>query len=247
MKMELTQKDKRLLIFLAIFVIVVCIGYGGIYPAVKAIKQIDEDIAEQQDLKNINDQKISMLPMIMKDNEALEKQITETRSEFFEIMTSDQIDKFVTGMAITYALHADRLDIQMPEDMAELGPYAYSDKFKNPESYAYEEDEALVSIQTQAAQVEEYAEGSDETDELAEEEDPVLTGIYDAHLQMRLSGDEINLQHLIDDLSSYGNKLQISSYNWVETSDVYLNADGNYAVSTGKALEIEIDMYMCDN
>ena len=31
MKLEMTQKDKNLLIMLSIFVIVVCIGYWGIY------------------------------------------------------------------------------------------------------------------------------------------------------------------------------------------------------------------------
>ena len=35
MKLEMTQKDKNLLIMLSIFVIVVCIGYWGIYPVVK--------------------------------------------------------------------------------------------------------------------------------------------------------------------------------------------------------------------
>jgi len=248
MKMELTQRDKRLLIFLAIFVIVVCVGYWGIYPAVKAIKLIDEQIEVQQEQKEINEQKISMLPIVMKDNEELELQIEEARADFFPIMTSDEIDKFVTGIAITYGLHADSLDIVMPEDMAQLEPYEYSDKYKNPEAYAYEEEEALISIQTQADAIDEYATGEEgETEESSEEEEQVLTGIYDVHLKMNLSGYEANLQRLIDDLSAYDNKLQVAAYHWIENSDIYVNEEGNYAVNTSKALEIELDMYMCEN
>lgn len=247
MKMELTQRDKRLLIFLAIFVTVVGLGYWGIYPSIKAIKSIDNEIALQQQIKAVNETKLSMLPIIIKDNEDLETEIAKIRGEFFGIMSSDEIDKLMTGMAISYSLHADSLDIQIPDKMSERGPYQYSDKYVNPQNYEDEEEEPLVSVQTQVAAVEEYAEeGPEEEEEEAEEENKVLTGIYDVHLRMRLTGDEARLQRFIDDVSEYGNKLQVSSYNWVETSSVNVNAEGQYVVDTSKVLVIELDMYMCE-
>lgn len=249
MKMELTQKDKRLLIFLAIFVTVVGLGYWGIYPSVKAIKSIDDEKVVQQQIKEANKAKIAMLPIITKDNEALEEEIAKTRAEFFEIMSSDEIDKLMTGMAISYSLHADSLDIQIPDKMSDRGPYQYSDKFVNPEAYEEEEEEPLISIQTQASAVDEYAEEIAEheaDEEFEEEEEKVLTGIYDVHLVMRLTGEESRLQRFIDDVSDYGNKLQVSAYRWVETSNVNVNDEGQYVVNTGKALVIELDMYMCE-
>ena len=48
MKLEMTQKDKNLLIMLSIFVIVVCIGYWGIYPVVKGIVNTNKEIATQK-------------------------------------------------------------------------------------------------------------------------------------------------------------------------------------------------------
>lgn len=245
MKMELTQKDKRLLVFLAIFVVVVSLGYWGIFPAVRAIREIDSEIEVQQQLKATNEEKINMRPIVIKDNEILENKIVAAGKDFFPIMTTAEIDKLMTGMAITYSLHADSLDIQMPDKMAELDPYQYSDRHINPHLYEEEEEEALVSIQTQADAVEEYAEGKEEEPEEKEEE-KVLTGIYDVHLQMRLSGDEANLQKLIDDLSAYGHKLQVNSYRWVETSQVDVNEEGQYVVNTQRVLGIELDMYMCE-
>ena len=47
MKLEMTQKDKNLLIMLSIFVIVVCIGYWGIYPVVKGIVNTNKEIPEE--------------------------------------------------------------------------------------------------------------------------------------------------------------------------------------------------------
>ena len=49
MKLEMTQKDKNLLIMLSIFVIVVCIGYWGIYPVVKGIVNTNKEIATQKE------------------------------------------------------------------------------------------------------------------------------------------------------------------------------------------------------
>lgn len=247
MKMELTQRDKKLLVFLAVFVIVVCLGYWGIYPAITSIRNIDEEIVNQEEIKELNQAKINMLPIVKKDNEILEEKIEDAGKDFFKIMKSDEIDKLMTGMAITYSLHADSLDIQMPEDMAELEPYQYSDRYINPESYKEDEEEALISIQTQVKTVDEYAEGEAAESEEPEEEEKILTGIYNVHLKMRLSGEENNLQKFIDDLSEYGHKLQVASYSWIEASNVGMNDEGQYIVSTHKVLGIELDMYMCED
>lgn len=51
MKLEMTQKDKNLLIMLSIFVIVVCIGYWGIYPVVKGIVNTNKEITTQKETK----------------------------------------------------------------------------------------------------------------------------------------------------------------------------------------------------
>ena len=44
MKFEITERDKKLLVMLSIFVIVVCIGYWGIYPVMKEKKKLGKEI-----------------------------------------------------------------------------------------------------------------------------------------------------------------------------------------------------------
>ena len=48
MKVELTQRDKKLLTFLGVFVIIVCIGYWGILPQIKAANDYEDEIAEEE-------------------------------------------------------------------------------------------------------------------------------------------------------------------------------------------------------
>lgn len=69
MKLEMTQKDKNLLIMLSIFVIVVCIGYWGIYLVVKGIVNTNKEITTQKETKEENELKLTQVPM-------MEQQIT---------------------------------------------------------------------------------------------------------------------------------------------------------------------------
>ena len=61
MKLEMTQKDKNLLIMLSIFVIVVCIGYWGIYPVVKGIVNTNKEIATQKETQEENELKLTQV------------------------------------------------------------------------------------------------------------------------------------------------------------------------------------------
>ena len=44
MQMTMTEKDKKLIVFLSIFVIIVAMGWWGIRPALKAAKETKEEI-----------------------------------------------------------------------------------------------------------------------------------------------------------------------------------------------------------
>ena len=64
MKTELTQRDKKLLTFLGVFVIVVCIGYWGVLPQLKAASEYNDEIEEQEVLSDYYQQKINQLIMV---------------------------------------------------------------------------------------------------------------------------------------------------------------------------------------
>ena len=92
MKLEMTQKDKNLLIMLSIFVIVVCIGYWGIYPVVKGIVNTNKEIATQKETQEENELKLTQVPMMEADNERFSNEIQGVRESFFPMMESAEID-----------------------------------------------------------------------------------------------------------------------------------------------------------
>ena len=92
MQLNMTQRDKKLLVMLSIFVIVVCIGYWGIYPVIKDIADINKDMQKQQDLQSVNELKLAQVPMMEADNESWEAEIQTAREQFFPTMSSAEID-----------------------------------------------------------------------------------------------------------------------------------------------------------
>ena len=51
MTLKLTERDKKLLVFLAIFLIIVGIGAGVIYPLFTWSKSLDEELSTQKQLQ----------------------------------------------------------------------------------------------------------------------------------------------------------------------------------------------------
>ena len=225
MKTEMTDRDKKLLVFLALFVIVVGIGYWGIYPMVKDILHYNTKITEEQNLKETNELKIAGLPLLEKENESMEEEIRKAKEDYYPMMTSDEIDKLFTGMALDYNLYAYKMDIRMEEEEAVIEPYVYSEK-----NYKLKEEEAM------------------EVEPLSD----IIpsTGIYAVQVSMRLGSDsEEDLQSFINDLSVDESRHLIKEYSWEDNSRnvISLKSNGAYDmdIEYEKILNITIDIYMC--
>lgn len=225
MKMEITERDKKLLIGLAIFVIVVCFGYWGIYPQIKAMNQIKIDTEKQKELQFVNETKLSMLPMLEVENKKSEEEILTARKEFYKMMTSDEVDKMVTGMALGYNLYAYDLDIHMPDKEADLEPYKFSEKAIQQ---AMEEEESF------------------EVENADAYEDEVTTGIYSVAVTMRLGGEKADLDRMIYDLSVTSKKIHLCSYSFSDSTDLVLTANNTYEYVTRKTLQIKLEIFMCE-
>lgn len=235
LEMQMTDRDKKLLIFLFVFVIVVGIGYWGIYPQIKAIDEIKEDKIKQEDKMFRDDMKVAELLFLIDENEELEANITEARSHFYPIMTSDQVDKMLTGMALDYNLQAYDLDIRMPNKEASLEAYQYSQKFIDDQ---YVEDEE-VSINKDDDDEKDDSLSFDDYDEEAS------TGIYAIQTSMRVGGEEKNLQKLINDLSDTEDTMHLVSYEWIRKDSLdYDEETGEFIEESSVELRIAINIYV---
>ncbi len=241
MQTTLTERDKKLLIFLSLFVIVVGIGYWGLRPIYKNIKETDEAIVDAQELKDSNELKIQQLPIYERDSAELEKSIVTARQSFYPIMTSDELDKMFTGMVLDYNLYSYFLRINIDEEELQSEPYQYSKKALGMEEE--EEEGPPEDLDTYDAQsVDDYAEDQYAIPEF-EDEKP-QTGIYEAQVNMQVGGRAEDLQRLIDDLSVQKDKMLLNSYAWSRNrDDLQITSDEN-PIKNQDRVEFTVSLFL---
>lgn len=236
MKLEMTERDKKLLIGLAIGVIIVCIGYWGIFPIIKDIGTIQEEIEVQDAREQVNSMKQLQLPMLEVDNETYEKDILEARAGFYKILTSDEIDKIFTGKALSHNLYAYEMNITMPTAPAKLEPYQYSQKALYGEEEEEDDGWAIAGDTTTSS--------DDLFGDFEEDED--TTGIYAATVSMRLGGEQEDLNAFLNELAAEGIKIRLCSYSFTDNRNVVYGQDSGYEVVVNRTLNVVLEIYMCE-
>ena len=240
MKFEMTERDKKLLVFLSVFVIVVCIGYWGVYPVIKDINKTNEKIQTEKDLQDMNELKVSQLPMIEAETEKMEEEILVARQNYYEMMTSDEIDKHFTGLALSSGLYLYDLNISVSSEPTSLSPYQYSEKALNEEVNDYE-----------------FEDETDDDEEASEDEvdreENVSIGIYTSTISLKVGGDEKKLISFLDSFCNTDKKLRVVNYSFSEERSIeYNTSDENgegtegYEIKNNKVLSITFEIYMCE-
>ena len=255
MQTKMTERDKKLLFALVIIVIVFVIGYLGIYPLVKSVRKINKEIEEQEALQSENEIKLTNLTIIQVDNEKMEEDIIEKRKDFYPVMAASDIDKLLTGKALSYNLYSYDLDIDVNDTVVSLVPYQYSDRGEDDDTDASEDD------QEDAVDAVDYLDntyssgsssgGSTDTGDASSASDGPTTdmsavGIYVAYVNMRLGGNRADLEKFLDDMVASGEKVRVVSYSWTEGRQLDYNNDGTYNLVTEKVLDISLELYMSD-
>ena len=214
MQMAMTERDKKLIVMLAIIVIVVSIGYWGIRPAIQALIAANEDIAEQEEIRELNDLKIAQIPILQARTEQYEAEVDKLKEDYLPYMNSDEIDKMFTGMVLERGLFAYDLDIALENVPASLNPYAFSKMATDPYYSVASEEEEEEEIGSLAA-LEREANGTSGEEEYEENYNDV---VYRAHLVLRIGGDLDELHKFVDDMEAYEKKILITGYRWNEST-----------------------------
>lgn len=259
MQTKMTERDKKLLFALVIIVIVFVIGYLGIYPLIKSTREINKEIEEQEALQSENELKLTNLPMLQVDNEKMEEGILEKRKDFYPVMTASDIDKLLTGNALSYNLYSYDLDIDVVDTVVDLVPYQYSEKAGNGSSTGSDGSAGSGSStgsgngagmsetdQIEAADAAQYGDDGTAGGSGDGVIDMSAVGIYVAYVNMRLGGDQADLARFLDDMVASGEKVRVVSYSWTEGRKIDYNNDGTYNLVTEKVLDISLELYMSD-
>ena len=251
MKMEMTERDKKLLIFLAVFVIVVGFSYWGIRPLLARMSELDNEIEEQEEERQLNETKISMLPMLMADNEKLEEGMGEVRKNFYPLTTADEIDRTFTGMALDYMLEIYSMDIDVSTKEVESLPYKYSGRYElKMRDKKKKKGSSSSSTKTSKAAAEE-AEAALESEnsspeDLYDRDVRAASGIFVTTVTLKLQGSEDNLRRLVDDLSVDTKNHLVRSYKWSQGTNLKQDEKGEFKVEPQVFLDLVLDIYECE-
>ena len=82
MTLKVTERDKKLLVFLAIFVVVVGLGAGVILPLLSKSQELREELTQAQLEQTEKEQKVLSLSTMEKRKKEAEASLEEMKKEF---------------------------------------------------------------------------------------------------------------------------------------------------------------------
>ena len=118
--MEITERDKKLLLFMAFFVIVLGFGFFVIRPLSQADAELKIELENQQELMMETQQKLVMLPAMESSLVKTQEELEEAAKDFYPVMKSQEIDRLLTGIVVSKGLESRQMTITMPQSELKL-------------------------------------------------------------------------------------------------------------------------------
>lgn len=223
---EITDRDKKLLLFLAIFVIVVVFGFFIIRPLAETDAALKEELAVQEELQIRTQQKLMLLPSMQANVEKTEEELAAAAKDFYQVMKSQEIDKLLTGIALSWGLESRQLVIQMPEGEMILDPF-------------YASQAALEEMLSQAI----GQDGEEQTDTV-QKTSTSFYGIYAAQVMLTVKGERSVLEQMADEISEDYPAIRITGAVWGKENSSLRNEAGEYVSSLNDTLQLQMEIYM---
>ena len=276
MKSTMSMRDKKLLVGMFIVVIIVAIGYWGILPQIKACKELDEKLEKEEETKEINEVKLINVGAIQIQADEYEDEIAQMKDEFYQILTSSQIDRMMTEMATDNGLDIYELNFSMPKVPTErlayensllyytqldmMADYKKSDDDDEDEVEKDLEDLGLTDEKDDSSNSKSKKNKKtveDINDEVFGEEPGGYrpnTEIYAVPVTMTVGGNTSNLNSFIKDIINSDKRILMVGYSWGTYRQLSKNnleedstgTDDSVKIITKKSLTVKLEIYMCD-
>ncbi len=242
--MKFTERDKKLIVFLALFLLIVGIGYFVILPLHARVDELQAQADELELQVEQTQNYLARLPQLRKMNEELLGQKQDELQIFYPYMESQELDKMITGLTLHESLGAKNLTISIPDTPYTIVPYflaapqqdAEGEQLSDSEQAYEAETSEDAADQTDAAQTPDAQAGEDGSEQI----------LYVATLAVDATGTHEQLQGYIDLLSDDEKypAIQVSSYTWNQENTVASDELGAFMMQSGEALHIELSVYM---
>ncbi len=270
-KSNMTERDKKLLTFMFVIVIVVGIGYWGILPQLSTYRELADQIEDEEATQKINKQKLLNLGFLQGAVDDYTKKIAERKEEFYQIMSSSEVDRMMTEIADGENLVIYDLSFSIPTSPTARLAY------KNSALYVRQQEQIAAY---RKALSDDGTEDSTEEGEAGVMDDILVeeggyhpnTDIYAVPITITVGGELADLESFKQKILDLEKAHLLVSYSWGEYREIiWRDADGNIIsttenpsgiavgtdvttvdggttaeVVTRKSLTMRLELYMCD-
>lgn len=247
MNMTVTESDKKLLSFLAAFILVCLFIFFVFRPLTEKNKTLEKEISEARQEEITIDKSASLSEDMSKLEQSVREQMTTVLQRFYPMLQSQETGNIVTVLMLNHGLQIQNLQITMPEKTSNLKWYQYA-------------EEVETQFPEEAAQEETMQE------EIVRDEESF--GVYAARISCTAEGNKDDLMALVDDISENYPAISILSTEWstietpvtvaAEESDEEDNGNEEeepeeqaevtkpVSVRTTGSMTITLEIYMCN-
>ena len=259
MKTNMTERDKKLLVFMFMIVIIVGIGYWGVIPQIKAANSYSSKAEDEEAEKKINQLKIVNAASIEMQADEYRGDIAERKNEFYQIMTNSEIDRMMTEMAEGEDLEIYDLTFSMPKNPSPRLAYENSDLYMQQvrqmeefmkEEEDEEEDEAMAAATSgklNSTKDKNSTKGKKKIQTTAEVNDEIMgaedgyqmnTDIYAVPVSMTVGGNISDLNSFLNKIIHADKRILLVSFSWGEYREILeYDSEGNYIGKTSSTVD----------
>ncbi len=115
MTLKVTERDKKILLVLAVFLIVLGLIAGVLMPLMENTQKLGEEIAEAEVEKQEKEMKVAALPGMRSRMEKAEEELSAMQERHYPVMKSVEIDRMMTNTAVNCGIQVLDMDIKMPD------------------------------------------------------------------------------------------------------------------------------------
>lgn len=189
MNMTVTESDKKLLSFLAAFILAIAFIFFVFKPLSEKNSALQKEIDEAKQQEISMDQSASLAADMAQTEQDTKIQVGQVLQRFYPMLQSQEAGNMVTVLMLNHNIKIHDMSIVMPEKASSLKWYQYS-----------ENADPLVP------------------DEASEEDGEQVTGeefgVYTARVTCSGEGDKDDLMAFIDDISGNFPAISILSTEW---------------------------------
>ena len=245
MKTNMTERDKKLLVFMFMVVIIVGIGYWGVIPQIKAANSYSSKAEDEEAEKKINQLKIVNAAGIEIQADEYREDIGDSKDEFYHIMTNSEVDKMMTEMAEEEGLEIYDLSFYMPSAPSERMAYQNSELYTQQalakaELAKDDDDDEMddVNGDDTSDSKEKKTKKGKKIQTVAEINDQILgdesvyqlnTDIYAVPVSMTVGGKISKLNSFLNKIIHADKRILLVAYSWGDYREIIeYDSDGNY-------------------